>query len=143
MISVRKEWRECNSDEELLAWAKKWGTLLMEDFQNPIWTSGYTNGQKSILNTLEAIRDGKDVDSNEDVINAYKSAIDIISSKLKIVSFNIQATEEALHTLDQDELTKIAAEEMSKQLAKYINMDVEELDNNMVNFSFTLVMVDD
>jgi hypothetical protein len=47
-----------------------------------------------------------------------------------------------LETLDQEELTQIAAEEMAKQLAKYIQMDVEELDNNMVNFTFNLVMVD-
>jgi|LakMenE01Jun11ns_1017448.scaffolds.fasta_scaffold9916662_8 hypothetical protein len=142
MISVRKEWRACNSDTELLAWAKKWGALLMEEFQNPIWASGYTTGKKSVLDVLEAIRDGKDVEVTEDALNAYKSALEIVTSRIKIVSFNIQATEQALETLDQEELTQIAAEEMAKQLAKYIQMDVEELDNNMVNFTFNLVMVD-
>ena len=44
MISVRKEWKAIKSDEEMLVWAKKWGGLLMETWNNPIFVEGQSGG---------------------------------------------------------------------------------------------------
>lgn len=142
MISVRREWKGVKSDEDLLAWAKKWGALLMETFQNPIWTSGYTEAKKDIYNTLELVNGGEYPDIMDPPIEEYAKALSLISKNIKVVQFFLQGSKEVMFELDEDKLMEIAAEEMSKQLVKHIRMDIEEEDED-VKFYFNLVMVDD
>lgn len=142
MISVRREWKEVKSDEDLLAWAKKWGALLMETFQNPIWTSGYTEAKKDIYSTLELVNSGEYPDIMDPPIEEYAKALSLISKNIKVVQFFLQGSKEVMFELDEDKLMEIAAEEMAKQLVKHIRMDIEEQDED-VKFYFNLVMVDD
>lgn len=142
MISVRKEWKDVKSDEDLLEWAKKWGSLLMETFQNPIWTSGYTEAKKDVYQTLELINNGEYPDTMDPLIEEYANALAIISKNIKVVQFFLQGSKEVMFELDDDKLMEIAAEEMAKQLVKYVRMDIEENDED-VKFYFNLVMVDD
>ena len=142
MISVRKEWKDVKSDEDLLEWAKKWGPLLMETFQNPIWTSGYTEAKKDVYQTLELINNGEYPDTMDPLIEEYANALAIISKNIKVVQFFLQGSKEVMFELDDDKLMEIAAEEMAKQLVKYVRMDIEENDED-VKFYFNLVMVDD
>ena len=142
MISVRKEWKAIKSDEDLLNWSKKWGPLLMETFQNPIWTSGYTEAKKDIYGTLELLNKGQYPDVMDPVIEEYAKALSIISKNIKVVQFFLQGSKEVMFELEEDRLMEIAAEEMAKQLVKHINMDIEE-DEDEVKFYFNLVMVDD
>ena len=142
MISVRKEWKAIKSDEDLLNWSKKWGPLLMETFQNPIWTSGYTEAKKDIYSTLELLNKGQYPDVMDPVIEEYAKALSIISKNIKVVQFFLQGSKEVMFELEEDRLMEIAAEEMAKQLVKHIRMDIEE-DEDEVKFYFNLVMVDD
>lgn len=142
MISVRKEWKAIKSDEDLLNWSKKWGPLLMETFQNPIWTSGYTEAKKDIYSTLELLNKGQYPDVMDPVIEEYAKALSIISKNIKVVQFFLQGSKEVMFELEEDRLMEIAAEEMSRQLVKHIRMDIEESDED-VKFYFNLVMVDD
>lgn len=142
MISVRKEWKAIKSDEDLLNWSKKWGPLLMETFQNPIWTSGYTEAKKDIYSTLELLNKGQYPDVMDPVIEEYAKALSIISKNIKVVQFFLQGSKEVMFELEEDRLMEIAAEEMAKQLVKHIHMDIEE-DEDEVKFYFNLVMVDD
>ena len=142
MISVRKEWKAIKSDEDLLNWSKKWGPLLMETFQNPIWTSGYTEAKKDIYSTLELLNKGQYPDVMDPVIEEYAKALSIISKNIKVVQFFLQGSKEVMFELEEDRLMEIAAEEMAKQLVKHIRMDIEEQEED-VKFYFNLVMVDD
>lgn len=142
MISVRKEWKQIKSDEDLLAWTKKWGSLLMETFQNPIWASGYTEGVKSVHTKLEAMNKGEYADDMDPVLEEYAKALSLIQKNIKVIQFFLTGSKEVMFNLDEDKLMAIAAEEMSKQLVKHIQMDVEEEEND-VKFYFNLVMVDD
>jgi hypothetical protein len=142
MISVRKEWKEIKSDEDLLKWSKKWGPLLMETFQNPIWTSGYTEAKKDIYNALDMVNRGEYPDDMDEPIEEYAKALSLINKNLKVVQFFIQGSKEVMFELEEDKLMEIAAEEMAKQLVKYIRMEIEEQEHD-VKFYFNVVMVDD
>lgn len=142
MLSVRQEWKKVKSDEDLLAWAKKWGSLLMETFQNPIWTSGYTEAKKDIYSTLELVNKGEYPDVMDPIIEEYARALSIISKNVKVVQFFLQGSKEVMLELEEERLLEIAAEEMAKQLVKHIRMDIEE-EEDTVKFYFNLVMVDD
>jgi len=146
MLSVRKEWLEAETDTDRLAWANKWGDLLMEDFQNPIWTAGYAQCRKEFIALLEKIRKNEeeiDMEDLEEEVQAYVRAIDIVSQKLKYVSFNIDAGPEVLHNLDEETLKEIAAEQMAKVLIRHITIDTEDLPGDNIRFHFNLTMVDD
>lgn len=143
MISVRKEWKQIKSDEDLLAWSKKWGALLMETFQNPIWASGYAEGVKSVHTKLEAMNKGEYDDDMDPVLEEYAKALSLIQKNLKVVQFFLTGSKEVMFNLDEDKLISIAAEEMSKQLVKYIDMQVDDDDPEEIKFYFNLVMVDD
>lgn len=142
MLSVRQEWKKVKSDEDLLAWAKKWGSLLMETFQNPIWTSGYAEGKKDIYSALELVNKGEYPDVMDPIIEQYANALAIINKNVKVVQFFLQGSREVMMELEEDKLMEIAAEEMAKQLVKHIRLDMEE-ENDVVKFYFNLVMVDD
>jgi hypothetical protein len=143
MISVRKEWKKIKTDEELLAWTKKWGALLMETFQNPIWASGYAKGKSDILDQLEQINKGEYPDDMEPVIEEYANALSIVRKNIKVAQFFLQGSREVMLNLDNEQLLRIAAEEMSKQLVKHIHMDIEEENDESLKVYFSLVMVDD
>jgi hypothetical protein len=142
MISVRKEWKSIKSDEEMLEWAKKWGSLLMETFQNPIWTSGFAKGQEKVYEELEMINCGEYPDEMTPVLEEYAKALSIVKQNIKVIQFFLQGSKEVMFELDEDKLMEIAAEEMAKQLVKHIRMDIEEEEDG-VKFYFNLVMVDD
>jgi hypothetical protein len=142
MISVRKEWKSIKSDEEMLAWTKKWGSLLMETFQNPIWASGHTKGKEEVYEELEMLNRGEYPDDLSPVLEEYAKALSIIKKNIKVVQFFLQGSKEVMFELDDERLMQIAAEEMSKQLVKHIRMDIEE-EKDEVKYYFNLVMVDD
>jgi hypothetical protein len=128
--SVREEWLQAESDEQILAWAKKWGWLLCEDYQNPIWTEGFTKGKNSVFEELEA---------EEDEVSL---ALDIFRKKIKILTFNVEAEYSILASLEESEIRKAAADLMVDALADQIRMEVEKLENSVM-FTFYLTLVRD
>lgn len=143
MISVKREWKECKTDEERLAWANKWGDLLMEDYQNPIWVSGHTQGMKEYSTLLKKIKAGEKIEQVLPIeLQEYASALETLHANLKVVTFNVTVEEAALPNVDEDMIMKVAAEQMSNVIVKYTRVETEELENGDVKFSYNIVLVD-
>jgi len=143
MISVRKEWKKVKTDEDKLEWANKWGDLLMETQLNPIWTSGFTQAVKHIAEQIEQIKNGEYPDLIHPMVQEYADALTMIHKGFKVVSFSLHGDGELMFRLDEDQLRQLAAEEMSKVLAKHVSIDVEEDDEGNVSFDFNIVMMED
>ncbi len=143
MISVRKEWEVCETDTDKLAWAKKWGDLLMETYQNPMWTAGHTQGTKELLAVLKNISRGDvpDVPLPEE-IEGYAIALETLKKTIKVVSFSIKVEESIMPNLEESRLLQVAAEQIATGILPFIDMEVEEQeDEGLVNFNFNLVLV--
>lgn len=144
MISVRKEWEAIKTDEEMLAWAKSWGPLLMETYQNPIWVSGYTQGRKELLGTLDKLREGEEVTVKlEPQLEAYASAVDTLNKNFKVINFYINVEQAVLPNLDEDKLMEVAAEQISGALVKNLYVEQEEQENGDVRFVYHLIILED
>lgn len=139
MISVRKEWKECKSDEELLEWTKKWGSLLMETWNNPIFVAGHTEGKKSVLHQLDQVAAGEYPDNPPDQVLNYAEALQLISQNLKVLSFTLKSEKD--FSIDTPTLKKLAADEMAKKLVDFVDIDVETTDTEK-HYHFNLVMVE-
>ena len=139
MISVRKEWKEISSDEEMLAWAKKWGALLMETWNNPIFVAGHTEGKKSVLHQLDQVAAGEYPDNPPDQVLNYAEALQLISQNLKVLSFTLKSQKD--FSIDTATLKKLAADEMAKKLVDFVDIDVETTDTEK-HYHFNLVMVE-
>lgn len=139
MISVRKEWKEISSDEEMLAWAKKWGALLMETWNNPIFVAGHTEGKKSVLHQLDQVAAGEYPDNPPDQVLNYAEALQLISQNLKVLSFTLKSEKD--FSIDTTTLKKLAADEMAKKLVDFVDIDVETTDTEK-HYHFNLVMVE-
>jgi len=143
MISVRKEWTAVKTDEDKLAWAEKWGDLLMETTGNPIWTSGHTEAIKQITKQIEQVKEGEYPDNMHPMLKEYAEALEMTSKGFKVVSFALHGDGELMFKLDEDQLRSLAADEMSKILAKHVAIDIEESDDGQVSFNFNIVMLED
>ena len=144
MISVRKDWEAAKTDEELLEWAKTWGALLMETYQNPIWVSGHTQGKKELLATLDKLRAGEEVTTAlEPQLEAYASAVDTLNRSFKVINFYINVEEAALPNLDEDQLMRVAAEQISQCLTQNLYVEHEEQENGDVKFIYHLIILND
>lgn len=144
MITVRKDWEAIKTDEEMLAWAKSWGPLLMETYQNPIWVSGFTQGKKELLATLDKLREGEEVEGQlEPQLEAYASAVDTLNKSFKVINFYIVVEEKLLPTLDEDMLMKVAAEQISECLTQNLYVEHEELENGDMKFIYHLILLND
>lgn len=139
MISVRKEWKEISSDEEMVAWAKKWGALLMETWNNPIFVAGHTEGKKSVLHQLDQVAAGEYPDNPPDQVLNYAEALQLISQNLKVLSFTLKSEKD--FSIDTTTLKKLAADEMAKKLVDFVDIDVETTDTEK-HYHFNLVMVE-
>jgi hypothetical protein len=139
MISVRKEWKEISSDEEMVAWAKKWGALLMETWNNPIFVAGHTEGKKSVLHQLDQVAAGEYPDNPPDQVLNYAEALQLISQNLKVLSFTLKSEKD--FSIDTPTLKKLAADEMAKKLVDFVDIDVETTDTEK-HYHFNLVMVE-
>lgn len=139
MISVRKEWKEISSDEEMLVWAKKWGALLMETWNNPIFVAGHTEGKKSVLHQLDQVAAGEYPDNPPDQVLNYAEALQLISQNLKVLSFTLKSQKD--FSIDTATLKKLAADEMAKKLVDFVDIDVETTDTEK-HYHFNLVMVE-
>lgn len=143
MISVRNEWLECKTDEDRLKWANKWGDLLMEDFQNPIWVSGHTQGIREYTALLKKIKAGEEIDhAIPEELQEYQSALETLHKTLKVVTFTINVEKDTLPKVDEEVLLKVAADQMAGMLAQYTEIDAEELENGDVKFTYSLILVD-
>lgn len=142
MISVRKEWKAIKSDEEMLVWAKKWGGLLMETWNNPIFVAGHSEGKKAVLRQMDQIAEGEYPDGviPEQVEN-YAEALDLISKNLRVLSFTLKGSKEVMSRIDDEALKNIAAEEMAKKLSEFVEIDAEDIEGEL-HFHFNLVMVE-
>lgn len=136
MITVRKEWKNISSDEEMLQWAKKWGALLMETWNNPIYTAGHTEGKKEILTQLDQVAEGNIPQAAPVQVQNYAEALNVISQNLKILSFTLKSSLK----IEEETLRSVAASEMAKKLADFIEIDVEYKDE--IHYHFNLVMVE-
>ena len=144
MISVRKEWQAIKSDEEMLEWSKKWGPLLMETYQNPIWVSGHTQGKKELLTTLDKLRAGEEVtETLEPQLEAYASAVETLNRNFKVINFYINVDQSALPNLDEDMLMKVAAEQISECLTQNLYVEHEEQENGDMKFIYHLIILND
>lgn len=142
MITVRKEWQEIKEDEELLEWGKKWGPLLMETWNNPIYTSGHVEGKKEILEMLDQILNGEYPDKRmPPEVEAYADALTLLSNTPRVLSFVLKGSPEIVKNLDEDTLKQVAASEMAKKLAEHIIITKQEKDGETL-FSFDLVMLE-
>lgn len=136
MISVRKEWKDVSSDEEMLQWAKKWGALLMETWNNPIYTAGHTEGKNEVLTQLDQVAEGNIPQVAPVQVQNYAEALNVISQNLKILSFTLKSSLK----IEEEALRSVAASEMAKKLADFIEIDVEYKDE--IHYHFNLVMVE-
>jgi|688.fasta_scaffold377113_2 hypothetical protein len=129
--TVRDEWVQAETDEQILVWAKKWGWLLCEDFQNPIWLEGFAKGKKAYTEEL-ALEEGE-----------LEAAVEIFRSKVKILTFNVEAEYSILASIEEKQIREAAANMMADALADHITMEMEELKNGNVMFTFYLTVVRD
>lgn len=136
MISVRNEWKEVSSDEEMLQWAKKWGSLLMETWNNPIYRAGHTEGKKEVLTQLDQVAEGNIPQVAPVQVQNYAEALNVISQNLKILSFTLKSNVE----MGEETLRSVAASEMAKKLADFVEIEVEYKDE--IHYNFNLVMVE-
>ena len=144
MITVRKEWEAVKTDEEMLAWAKSWGPLLMETYQHPIWVSGHTQGKKEFLETLDKLRAGEEVPGKlEPQLEAYASAVETLNKSFKVINFYITVEQSALPNLDEDKLMQVAAEQISNCLTQNLYVEHEEQENGDVKFIYHLIILND
>ena len=144
MISVRKDWEAIKTDEEMLKWAKSWGPLLMETYQNPIWVSGFTQGRKELLAILDKLREGEEVTVKlEPQLEAYASAVDTLNKNFKVINFYINVEQAVLPNLDEDKLMEVAAEQISGALVKNLYVEQEEQENGDVRFVYHLIILED
>lgn len=142
MISVRKEWEAAQTDTDKLAWAKKWGDLLMETYQNPIWTAGHTQGTKEVLALVSNIRKGKvpDIPLPEE-LQQYVTDVVTLAKSLKTISFSIKVEESALPNLDEDKIKEVACEQVAQGIYPFIEVEMLELDTGMVEFNYNIVVI--
>jgi hypothetical protein len=142
MLSVRKEWKKCKSDEELLEWTKKWGSLLMETFQNPIFTAGHTRGREEIIEMLDAIRSGEYPDKElPEAVEAYADALTFLAQSPRVLSFVLKGSKELTQNLDVVKIREIAATEMAKKLSQFIEINEQEVGGE-THYTFDLVMLE-
>lgn len=142
MISVRKEWEAAQTDTDKLAWAKKWGGLLIETYQNPIWTAGHTQGTKEVLALVSNIRKGKvpDIPLPEE-LQQYVTDVVTLAKSLKTISFSIKVEESALPNLDEDKIKEVACEQVAQGIYPFIEVEMLELDTGMVEFNYNIVVI--
>lgn len=142
MISVRKEWEAAETDTDKLEWAKKWGDLLMETYQNPMWTSGHTQGTKEILALLANIRKGNvpEVPLPHE-LQQYIVDMETLAKSIKTISFSIKVEEEVLPNLDEDKLKQVACTQVSEGIYPFIEVDINELESGMVEFNYSIAVI--
>ena len=142
MISVRKEWEAAETDTDKLAWAKKWGDLLMETYQNPMRTAGHTQGTKEVLALVANIRKGKipDIPLPEE-LQQYVTDVVTLAKSLKTISFSIKVEESALPNLDEDKIKEVACEQVAQGIYPFIEVEMLELDTGMVEFNYNIVVI--
>lgn len=142
MISVRKEWEAAETDTDKLAWAKKWGDLLMETYQNPMWTAGHTQGTKEVLALVSNIRKGNvpDIPLPEE-LQQYVTDVVTLAKSLKTISFSIKVEESALPNLDEDKIKEVACEQVAQGIYPFIEVEMLELDTGMVEFNYNIVVI--
>ncbi len=142
MLTVKQEWHDALTDEDKLVWAKKWGDLLVEDFQNPIWTSGFTQGQKELLEKIRGLKMGNPVTGDiPEELHDYATAVEVIKQTLKFISFNLIASAEVAEKISREELLEIAAKNISPVITNFIDVQAEEMEDGKINFVFNLVLV--
>lgn len=142
MLTVKQEWEEAADDESILAWARKWGSLLVEDWNNPIWTSGYTQGQKEFLDKMRGLREGNPVPDNlPPEMVQYANAVEILEKNLRFITYNMIAEPAMAAKITEKELLDIAAKQIAPVITNFIEVDTEELENGNINFIFNLVIV--
>ena len=142
MLSVRREWTEAKTDEDKLKWADKWGDLLMETYQNPMWTAGHTQATKEFLAILRNIKAGNtpEIALPQEILD-YAEALKIISNDIKTVSFKIVAEHDMLANLDEAVFRKVAVDQIAAALMPYLYIEENELENGDVEFTYNIVMV--
>jgi len=116
----------------------------METYQNPIWVSGFTQGRKELLSTLDKLREGEEVTVKlEPQLEAYASAVDTLNKNFKVINFYINVEQAVLPNLDEDKLMEVAAEQISGALVKNLYVEQEELENGDVRFVYHLIILED
>lgn len=143
MISVRKEWEAIENDTDKLAWANKWGDLLMETYQNPMWTSGHTQGTKEVLALLANIRNG-DVPAIPlpHELQQYIVDMETLAKSIKTISFSIKVEEEVLPNLDENKLKEVACNQVAEGIYPFIEVEVEELEETgLVEFNYSIAVI--
>lgn len=142
MKSVRTEWAKAESDAEKLEWAKKWGDLLVETWDNPIYVSGHTDGRNSILDMMDSIMEGEYPDTIlPSQVEAFHDALSTLSSHFKVLSYVLKGTPEMIERFDIDSLKSLVAEQIGKHLGPYIDMESEVV-NGEREYRFNLVMLE-
>lgn len=140
MKTVRKEWEAAKTPEERLAWADKWGDMLLETFQNPIWTEGYAYGENHICEQMEMVANGEYPDNMHPMVDLFAETLETVRKQITVVSFKVHG--EKGMQMDLEEIKKQAAASIASVLANHINMDMEETDDETI-LHFNIVMIED
>jgi len=144
MLSVRNEWLLADTAEKKLEWTNKWGDLLMEDFQNPIWVSGHTQALKETYDLIKKIEDGQTIRiALPEQLERYKNAVNFMNTQVKTATCKVKVEASALENIDAAYLRKVAADNLTPAIVKHMHVEEEELANGDMSFSFTVVMLDD
>lgn len=140
MITVREEWANAETDADKVAWFDTWAPLLLETFQNPIWLDGHTHGKREIVDQMELVMHGEEPDDMHPLVAVFQEALETLQNQLKVVSFVIHGEKDMEY--DITEMRKQAAIAMASSLAKHINLDTEETDDELI-LHFNLVLMDE
>lgn len=132
MKTVKKEWEEVKTPEDAANWANKWAPLLLETWNNPIYTSGYHRARMDIEEQLEMLEQGEYPDKFvTDKLENYAKALHLINSTLRVIKGTVNIPNKT-----PEELIDIALENITDHLSQYL-----EYDDETKTVSFEIVTV--
>lgn len=132
MKTVKKEWEEATTPEAQQLWATKWADLLLETWNNPIWTAGYHTARRDIEDQMELLEQGEYPDKFiSEKLESYANALRIMSSTLSVISGQVRGEGKT-----PEELIDLAIDKISNHLSQYMDFDEE---TNTVTFEIVTV----
>ena len=132
MITVKKEWEAASTDEEKLAWANKWASLLLETWNNPMWVAGYNKARVEIEDQFEMLEQGEYPEKFvTDKMENYAKALKVLNSTLSVISGSVH-----IPNTTPEELIDVALDKITDNLAQYLDYDPT---THTVNFEIVTV----
>jgi len=132
MKTVKKEWEEASTPEEQQAWATKWADLLLETWNNPIWTAGYHRARMDIEDQMEMLEQGEYPDKLvTDKLEGYIHSLKVMSSSLSVISGRVCDAGKT-----PEELIDMALEKIAAHMSQYMDFDEQ---TNTVTFEIVTV----